>query len=87
MEKTQQQQLESAHAHSSDHRQSLEESETCGCFYCKSTFRPDEVREWIDGGQTALCPRCGIDSVLGSKSGYPVTDVRFLSAMASYWFD
>jgi hypothetical protein len=37
-------------------------------------------------GQTALCPKCGIDSVLGSNSGYPVTEIGFLKEMKSYWF-
>jgi hypothetical protein len=34
---------------------------------------------------TARCPRCGIDSVIGSASGYPITR-EFLQTMKSYWF-
>jgi hypothetical protein len=36
----------------------------CGCFYCEAVFTADEIREWVDDELTALCPRCGIDSVL-----------------------
>jgi hypothetical protein len=36
-------------------------------------------------GQTAICPRCGIDSVIGDESGYPVTR-EFLAAMKAHWF-
>jgi hypothetical protein len=36
----------------------------CGCFYCLETFDGAEIRQWTDEGITALCPRCGIDSVL-----------------------
>ncbi len=58
-------------------------------FYCTATFLPADVREWTDGsegvGQTALCPRCGIDSVIGSASGYPLT-AEFLAAMKAHWF-
>lgn len=36
----------------------------CGCFYCLATFPGGEIHTWVDDGQTALCPRCGIDSVL-----------------------
>jgi acetone carboxylase gamma subunit len=42
------------------------------------------VRENCDG-RTAVCPRCGIDSVIGSAAGYPLTR-EFLSAMEQYWF-
>ena len=37
-------------------------------------------------GSTALCPRCGIDAVIGSESGYPVTK-RFLERMQAQWFE
>jgi hypothetical protein len=35
--------------------------------------------------QTALCPKCGIDSVIGSLSGYPIT-AAFLRQMYGCWF-
>jgi hypothetical protein len=44
-----------------------ERSELCGCFHCLAVFPPSLVSEWIDEvddvGTTAMCPRCGIDSV------------------------
>ena len=48
-------------------------------------FRPQAIWEWIDDDQTAMCPYCGIDSVIGSASGYPLTR-DFLERMASHWF-
>ncbi|MBE6253923.1 MAG: hypothetical protein E7105_00160 [Prevotella sp.] len=51
-------------------------SEVCGCFYCNSIFKPEEVTLWCDddgkGARTALCPRCGIDSVLGNACGVKI---------------
>ncbi len=75
-----------AHTHSSRHKAEVQASNVCGCFYCLKTFPPSDIREWIDKGQTALCPHCVIDSVLGSKSGYPVTDQGFLRRMYDRWF-
>ena len=47
----------------------IQSSTNCGCFYCKSIYPASEVNEWCDndgrGDKTALCPKCGIDSVLG----------------------
>jgi hypothetical protein len=78
-----------AHTASSCHRAQIEASEQCGCFYCLSTFPPTAIEEWVDErderGQTALCPRCGIDSVIGSKAGYPLTR-EFLKEMNRHWF-
>ena len=78
-----------AHRHSIRHRDEVLASEICGCFYCGAIFPPDDITEWTDEwesiGQTALCPRCGIDSVIGAESGYPVT-AEFLSHMKGHWF-
>jgi len=75
----------SAHKHVSKHRSEIEESELCGCFYCLQIYQPSIIASWIDDESTALCPHCGIDSVIGSKSGYPIT-VEFLREMKNHWF-
>jgi hypothetical protein len=78
-----------AHTHSMRNREEILSSERCGCFYCGAIFSLEEVKEWVDEekgvGQTALCPKCGIDAVIGSKSGYPIT-ADFLRIMKIHWF-
>lgn len=77
-----------AHEHSYRHRDEVLKSERCGCFYCIEIFQPSEIRNWIDEydpGRTAQCLRCGLDSVIGSASGYPITP-EFLQAMNNVWF-
>ena len=79
-----------AHKHSSWHRQEILSSEICGCFHCLAIYPPNKIEEWIDEdesdiGQTALCPECGIDSVIGSSSGFPI-EKQFLTKMKKYWF-
>ena len=76
-----------AHKYSASNREVQEKSVLCGCFYCLKRFPPTEIKDWIwdKGGETALCPFCGIDSVLGDSSGYPITE-EFLSRMKEYWF-
>ncbi|MBB2961679.1 cytoplasmic protein [Methylobacterium sp. R2-1] len=64
----------------------MRSSAACGCFYCLEVFAPDEIAEWIDEDATALCPRCGIDAVIGDLSGYPAGSVTFLRAMHQEWF-
>ena len=75
-----------AHSKSVNHRAELEKDSVCGCFYCKSIYSPSEITAWIDSGTTALCPKCGIDAVIGESSGYPITE-DFLTMMNNYWFN
>lgn len=82
--------FEAAHRKCGNHRTEVLASDVCGCFHCLATFSPIEIEDWIDDdaasvGRTALCPRCGIDSVIGSKSGVSM-EVEFLSRMHAYWF-
>lgn len=74
-----------AHKNSSNHRSEVARSGLCGCFFCREVFDSREVTTWIDGGNTALCPCCGIDSVIGDRSGYPVNR-DFLTLMHAQWF-
>ena len=48
----------------------------CGCFHCLEVFEATEVIDWIDDGETPLCPRCGVDAVM-----IGVTDLMELLAM------
>ena len=81
---------EQAHQHSSHHREEVLRSDLCGCFYCRKSFPPTAIGEWTEEvggmGQTALCPRCGIDSVIGSASGLPVRKLDFLREMRRRFF-
>ncbi len=80
------QQLKAAHKKSIYHRAEILASETCGCFYCLTIFSPQQITQWTDpNDETALCPECDIDSVLGSASGFPIT-TEFLTAMREHWF-
>ncbi|GGC35886.1 hypothetical protein GCM10011386_30020 [Parapedobacter defluvii] len=79
--------LKAAHRKSSSHKEELLRGGLCGCFYCKQLFSPEEITEWIEepsGGQTAICPKCGIDSVLGEE--LPIKDKSFLDEMNILWF-
>ena len=82
--------IRNAHFHSSNHRREIESSDICGCFFCCTIFKPSEIKEWVDVndegiGQCAICPHCGIDSVIGSLSGFPIKE-EFLKEMNKYWF-
>jgi hypothetical protein len=79
-----------AHKRCIRNRAEIEASDACGCFYCKAVFPAGEIDEWTDidnprAEQTALCPRCGIDSVIGDKAGFRITP-EFLDEMHRAYF-
>jgi hypothetical protein len=79
-----------AHKHSNNHRADLVSSDKCGCFYCLEVYSVDSIEEWTDFfdgvGDTAICPHCGVDSVIGSCSGFPI-ELWFLTRMYARWFE
>ncbi|MDB4957965.1 MAG: conserved hypothetical cytosolic protein [Myxococcales bacterium] len=74
-----------AHKHASKHRPEIEASETCACFFCFKRFAPAKITAWIEADQTALCPGCGLDSVLGTASGHRLDD-GFLRKMHQHFY-
>ena len=78
-----------AHDHSKNNRQEISQSEKCGCFYCLAVFMPESIKKWTDDetqASTALCPYCGVDSVIGDNSGFEITEKQ-LEQMHKYWFE
>ena len=87
-----------AHDFCTFNREQFSQDEPCGCFYCLDIFTVRDIKEWIPEEHpesvtymdkknlvTAVCPHCGIDSVIGASSGFPITK-EFLQKMHDYWF-
>lgn len=82
--------LDAAHKHSIFHKEEILNGDKCACFHCLKIFHPIKITQWVEEGdgkeETALCPYCGIDSVLGSESKYQIDNLIFLKAMNKRWF-
>lgn len=85
MEEVKMQDYIAAHKFSLYHRKELWNDHKCGCFCCLAIFNPNEIDDWIDNNDTAICPYCGIDSIIGEYTGYPITK-EFLKQMNEFWF-
>jgi hypothetical protein len=75
--------LAKALKHTKNNREEVRNSRQCGCYFCSHIFSPSEIKEYKDGN-SAVCPKCGTDSVIGSASGYPITSA-FLKKLREYW--
>ena len=83
--------LNEVSSHSMRNREEIMKSKLCGCYYCETTFAPDEIEYWIDDdendiGQTARCPNCSIDSVIGDSTGYNLSK-ELLAELHYYAFE
>lgn len=74
-----------AHIYSRRNKIDVSKSQTCACFCCLRTYPSEEVGEWVRGDDTAICPYCGVDSVIGDASGLELSP-EFLEGMNHYWF-
>ena len=79
------QKLKTAHKRASLNRTAILKSKECRCFYCLGKFPPSKIQEWIDKDQTAICPKCSVDSVIGDASGIDMS-LGFFKRMKQYWF-
>lgn len=78
--------LKKAHQYCTNNKKQLNESTICGCFYCCKIYSPNEIKEYLNEGDgTAICPYCGIDTVIAQNVGFKITK-EFLKKMRDYWF-
>lgn len=77
--------LKHLHTYSSHNRKWVDTSMVCHCFSCKRQVPREDVVRFIDDGQTALCPICGVDALLPDGIDEPLDEV-ILSEMHEYWF-
>ena len=74
--------VEQACSMSRHNKQAVRDENECGCYFCIRSFPSSAVVEFADrNADTALCPNCGIDSVLPG-----VTDKAILSTAHERWF-
>lgn len=78
--------LKDAYIYNCDHRAELEATEQCGCYYCKRIFSPSEIEEWTHGNETAICPYCGVDSVIPNVPGVVKITPELLSKLNKKYF-
>ena len=81
--------LNAFYTHSIKNEESILKSNLCGCFHCISILAATDIKssEMMvekDGFRTAICPICGIDSVLGDAS--VEVSAELLEAMNEYYF-
>ena len=76
------------HRYASHNEDWVRNSSVSACFYCYAFFPSEQVDEWWDrfGRMTAVCPCCGIDSVLPEAPGI-LLDETLVRTMGHWAFN
>lgn len=77
--------IQKMHRLCTNNRELIGSHTRCGCFYCRRIYPGREIKIWIDEGKTALCPHCGIDSVIVDSEWGEIND-ETLKEMYEFWF-
>lgn len=73
------------HSYTLRNRKEIEASDNCVCISCCEVFYASDVEDYIDEGETALCPICGIDAVIGDCTGISM-DSKTLNELNKEFF-
>lgn len=79
--------LDTAHKKAFQNEPLVQIAKDCACFCCLEHFPPSAIYGWVDDKlhRTAMCPKCGIDSVLTEETLDRVPD-DFLKALQKVYF-
>lgn len=65
-------------------RKDIEKSKLCGCYHCTEIFAVNEITQWTDQNETAICPKCAVDAVVPDAVFF--FDKDLLIKAQKYWF-
>lgn len=66
-------------------KEELKNHKDCSCYHCLKVFRTTEVTNYceeLDGSETAICPHCGIDSLVPGN-----VSKEILKSAHKFWFE
>lgn len=68
-----------------NNRRLVEQSDKAGCFHCLKIFSISEIKNYTDNEKTIICPLCGVDSVVGDKCGFELSE-EILKNANQFWY-
>jgi len=62
----------------------ISEETKCGCCACQRIFLGKQIIDWWDGGDTPVCPYCGVDAIVAETADMTVTPERLRALRNSF---
>ena len=78
--------LKALHKKSIRNEEEILRFKSCCCFECVNFFASTDIVEWLDEGdqKTAMCPRCGFDTVLPNDPNSPISEALLKEMQTVY---
>jgi hypothetical protein len=80
--------IDEPHKYTFKNKDQVQKSNMCCCACCVNKYSAKYVVEYIEeanGDKTAICPKCGVDAVIGDAALSNITDTM-LQDMHNKWF-
>ncbi len=73
--------------HTTNNDLEILQSHKCSCLFCRHTIDAREVQDWVNDeqGVSAICPECGMDTLIGDASGYSFTKEELREINTTYF--
>ena len=63
----------------------VQQQKEVACYYCQKIFDTQEIKEWTDNDQTAICPFCEADTIVPNAPEYKLNESALKQAH-QFWF-
>ena len=77
--------LSTLHTYTLKNKSLIEKSKICYCYHCKNKILVEDIVDYLDEGETAVCPKCNVDSLIPDCIDEEITD-KVIDDMNRYWF-
>ena len=77
--------FERLHTYSTHNKENVDASQKCYCYFCLSTINKEDIKEYVDDVQTALCPECDKPALIPDSVAGEIDD-HTLYQMSDYWY-
>lgn len=87
MEKKKANALSEWEKHSKNNELEILRSKECACYFCGNIFSARKVSDWASDGKgaSAICPHCGMETVVGDASGIELSKASVEKATSAYF--
>ncbi len=69
-----------------NNKESIQNSQKAACYCCMNFLNATDIKDYTSDDNSAICPICGTDAVIGDASGQPIDIMQFLEHMNWYGF-
>ena len=72
------------HSSTKHNRELIDKSNMCYCYHCKKSFLSQEVKEYSESNDSAICPDCNNSALIPDAADDKIS-MAIVNQMHDYW--